>query len=77
MGNTPAPPGDPDPQPCPWVNTEAMARALGIHRSSLMRLRHEGYLTEGVHFRKAVPISSKKPRFLWHYQRVAEHMNAL
>jgi hypothetical protein len=55
--------------PSDWVETQAMADALGCHRKTLSRLKCAGYFNEGTHYRKKNPLSPRGV-FVWHKARV-------
>jgi len=55
--------------PSDWIESKAMADALGCHQRTLNRLRRAGYFNEGTHFRKMNPLAARGV-FVWHKTRV-------
>lgn len=62
-------------RPSLWIETNDMARTLGVHRATLQRLKGRGYFRDGHHFRKKNPLSPRS-NLLWHEQRVQMRMRA-
>lgn len=52
-----------------WVATDLAAAELGLTPRQLRKLRAEGLMKAGKHYRCLNPKSSK-PRYLWHVQRI-------
>ena len=53
-----------------WLTTSRAAQALGVHPITLKRMRNDGYLTHGVHFRKTG--ESKNSQYIWNVEKCLE-----
>lgn len=58
-----------------WVNTKAMAAALGIHPITLNKLKLRGYFVENRHWRPANPMATRS-QLRWHMERTLTRMHA-
>lgn len=52
-----------------WVATGIMCEALGISDKHLWRLRDEGLLKEGTHWRNIARPQAARPTYRWHLKR--------
>lgn len=59
-----------------WLSTDAMARTLGMHHITLLKLKLSGYFTENRHWRKLNP-TSRRSHLRWHRERTLLKMNAI
>ncbi len=56
-----------------WMETKPAAKELGISFWLLRKLRRDGALKGGTHYRVKNP-QSEKPQYLWHVGRIAKLM---
>lgn len=54
-----------------WIVTKEMADDLGISRPTLLKIKGEGYVREGFHYRKKNPTAPRS-NLLWHRHRTRE-----
>ncbi|GAB4465595.1 MAG: hypothetical protein OHK0037_20520 [Elainellaceae cyanobacterium] len=55
-----------------WVTTAALCKALGFGVKHLWRLRDEGLLKQGQHWRNIARPQAARPTYRWHLKRCEE-----
>lgn len=58
------------PRPSPWVSTAAACDGLSISQWHLRRLRQDGLLVEGKHFRNIARPQAARPTYQWHLANI-------
>lgn len=58
-----------------WLSTAQMAKLLAMHPITLNKLKLRGFFTEGRHWRKLNPLSTRS-KLRWHRERTLLRMNA-
>lgn len=53
-----------------WVTTAIAASALGVSRDHLCKLRDEGLLKNGKHWRNIARPGAARATYRWHIKRV-------
>lgn len=57
-----------------WLTTQAVLSALGISRSHLYRLRDDGLLKQGHHWRNISPKAGR-PCYRWNLRKIEAVLN--
>lgn len=55
-----------------WVKTGEACRALGIGVKHLWKLRDEGLLKQGTHWRNIARPQAARPTYQWHLAKVEQ-----
>ncbi len=60
-----------------WISTKRMCESLGVSRTTLTRLKADGYLRETQHFRKSNPAAKGASKLVWHETRTLMRMGRI
>lgn len=52
-----------------WITTTQLCEALGVSSDHISRLRNEGLLKQGEHWRNIARPQAARPTYRWHLKR--------
>jgi predicted ArsR family transcriptional regulator len=58
--------------PKDWISAQAVGQALGMTPKHLYRLRDEGLLKAGFHYRNIARPQAARPTYRWHLVRIEQ-----